>query len=309
METIRDRLLKLGEDAQEGRLQLDADAKIYANLIKQLPSFFPVPDECYTKTTIASDYDVAMIYALQESENPESLRLVVALMLGISDWDIEIDKVGEIASLRALKRYENLVLLVKLIGVDPKQFRYIIDTDTGTVVSGPAQFTGFAPMETLRVDANPNTFLPKLQATSYHSYVASKQAFIYSLAAFGVDTETPMPDKIETALGLKYDVDLTYNTDLQGRIRLLVDKTLGYVGWASVVDKVTGKYSMHTIVPVVCTPDYTLKIRVNITKACRNKEQLFLAADLSDRLVYRATRRTDPDHHEVIENMRPNERI
>lgn len=303
METIRDRLLKLGEDAQEGKIQLDADAKIYTKLIKQLPSFFPMPDECYTKAVIASDYDVAMIYDLRESENPESLRLVVALMLGISEWEIEIDKVGEIAALRALKRYDNLVLLVKLVGIDPKKFTYIINADTGTVVSGPAQFTGFAPMDTTRVDANPNTFLPKLQATSYHSYIASKQAFIFSLAAFGINIETPMPDKIETAMGLKYDIDLTYNTDLQGRIRALLDETLGYAGWAAVVDKVTGKYSMHTIIPVVCTSNYDLKVRVNIAKACRNKEQLFLAADLNDRLVYRATRRTDPDHQEVLENM------
>ena len=308
METIRDRLLKLGEEAQEGKLLLGVDLEVYKKLMAALPRFFPMPDECYTKSSVVSDYNVAMIYTLRENENPESLRLVVAIMLGVNAWEIEIDRVGEIASLRAIKRYDNLVLMIKLVGVDPKQFNYIIDANTGTVVSGPVQFAGFAPMETDRVDANPNTFLERLRETSYHGYIAAKQAFIYSLAAFSIKPDTPMPDKIEAGIGLKYDIDLTYNSDPQGRIRTLIDEALGFVGWAAVVEKASGKYSMHTIVNLACT-DYDIRVRVNISKACRNKEQLFLSADLSDRLVYRATRRTDPDHDEVVRAMSNDENI
>lgn len=308
METIRDHLLKLGEEAQEGKLKLEDDLGIYKRLIQNLPRFFPMPDECYTKESIVGDYDAAMIYALRESENPESLRLVVALMFGISSWEIEIDRVGEIASLRAIKKYDNLVLMIKLVGIDPGQFTYIIDTNTGTVVSGSVQFKGFAPMETIRLDANPNTFLENLQETSYHAYIAAKQAFIYSLAAFSINPDTPIPDKIEAGIGLKYDIDLTYNSDPQGRIRTLIDETLGFAGWAAVVDKSFGKYSMHTIVNLPCT-DYDLKVRINISRACRNKEQLFLSVDLNDRLVYRATRRTDPDHEEVVRAMSNDENL
>jgi hypothetical protein len=294
-QTVNNLLLKLGEEAQEERLKLSVDMAIYQKLVQVLPRLFPMPDEFYTKTVVASDYDAAFIYEIKEGEHPEALRTILSLMLGLPDWEIEIDKTKIFASLRSVKRFGNYVVLVRIAGINPEEFEYQITCDTGTILTGPVRCKQFVPLDNNREDVSPEIFYERLKTASYHSFIYSKQAFICSIAAQGLPPNLPLPDSVLPALGLNYDLDLVYITDPKGQLRSKLDKLLGYVGWAGSIDKAAGYFSLHAIFTVQCNK-YPLKVRASIFSASKLQESLFLIADLPDRLVYKATRPSDPDY-------------
>ena len=298
--TINDHLLHLAEVAQESCLELKSDQAVYEKLAKEMPGLFPRPDEFYTKSSIASDYDAMFIYILQKDENPESLKLILSLLFGIQEWEIEIDKDSMYTSLRTVKRFGNYLLLLRIAGIDANDFDYTIVTDTGTTLSGPVQYKKFATLDQMREDITPDTFYEQLKTASYQSFIQSKQAYICSLAAFGLPKKLPMPDDVTPALGTTYDLDLMYIGDKRGVLRSKIDQLLGYAGWAATINKQLGLMSLHTLLPIKCR-NHILKIRVNILNACRNMEEFFLVLDLPDRLVYRTVRMTDPDYPEVVE--------
>jgi len=297
--TVNDLLLKIGEEAQEEQLKLSVDMAIYQKLVQVLPRLFPMPDEFYTKTVIASDYDAAFIYEIKENEHPEALRTILSLMLGLTDWDIEIDKTKMFASLRSVKRFGNYAVLIRIVDINPEEFEYTITNDTGTVLTGPVRCKQFVPLDNQREDITPEIFYERLKASSYRLYLYSKQALICSVAAQGLPTDLPLPDSVLPALGLSYDLDLVYLTDTNGRLRSKIDKILGYTGWSGCIDKATGSFSLHTIVTVQCA-QYPLKVRVNIIDANSLKELLILVADLPNKLVYKALRLHDPDYLDVV---------
>jgi hypothetical protein len=299
-QTVNKLLLDLAEEAQEERLKLSVDMAIYQKLVQILPRLFPMPDEFYTKTVVASDYDAAFIYEMKEDEHPEALRMMLSILMGLQDWEIEIDKAKIFASLRTVKRFGNYVILIRLVGINPEEFEYTITNDTGTVLTGPVQCKQFVPLDSKREDVSPEIFLARLKTASYTSFVHSKQAFICLLAAQGLPASLPLPDSVMPALGLNYDIDLGYITDTNGRLRGKIDKILGYAGWAATIDKTTGFFSLHTISTVQCA-EYPLKVRVSIFSANRVLERLFLIADLPNRLVYKATRPDDPDYLKTLE--------
>jgi len=297
--TINDLLLSLGESAQEERLNLNADMAVYQKLVKELPRLFPMPDEFSTKTAVASDYDAMFVYIVRKDEHPEALRIIVSMMMGLLNWEIEIDKAHMCASLRSVKYFGNYILLIKLVGVDTDQFEYNITNDTGTLLTGPVKCRKFVELEIPREDVSPEVFYERLKTCSYKSLIYSKQAYICSVAAQGLPSQLPVPDEIVPALGLSYDLDLSYITDNRGRLREKIDKLIGYEGWSAVIDKQTGFFSLHTVVSVPC-PQHIIKVRINILNAKREMERLFMVAETPERLVYRATRPSDPDHKEIV---------
>jgi len=297
-QTINEFLLSLGEAAQENRMRLKADMAIYQKLVKELPRLFPMPDEFYTKTVVASDYDAALIYLVKDNEHPEALRIILSLMFGLQDWVIEIEKVTPLASLYAIKQYDNYTLLVKIVGINLQEFEYKILADTGSVLHGSVKCSKFVSLDTPREDVTPEVFMAQLKETSYCLFLQSKQAYICSLAAQVLPKRLPLPNEIIPALGLSYDLDFTYSINTKGKLRELFDKILGYAGWSAVIDKKTGALSLHTIISVPCVQQI-LKIRLNILDTIREKDQLFLVADLKDQLIYRAIRSSDPDYQEV----------
>jgi hypothetical protein len=297
--TVNDILLSLGESAQEEHLNLNADMAIYQKLSKELPRLFPMPDEFYTKTASVSDYDAMFVYIVKKDEHPEALRIILSMMMGLLDWEIEIDRACMYASLRSIKYFGNYTLLIKLVGIDPDQFEYNITNNTGTLLTGPVKCRKFVELDTPRDDVSPEVFYDRLKTSSYKSLIYSKQAYICSVAAQGLPSQLPIPDEIMPALGMTYDLDLSYIADNTGKLRENIDQLLGYTGWSAVIDKKTGFFSLHTIVSVQC-PKHILKVRVNILNAKREKEQLFMLADMPERLIYRATRPSDPDHQEIV---------
>ena len=297
-QTINALLLSLGEEVQENRMRLKVDMAIYQKLVKELPRLFPMPDEFYTKTATASDYDAALIYVVKDNEHPEALRIILSLMFGFQDWEIEIEKVTPLASLYAIKRYDNYTLLVKIVCINAKEFEYEALVDTGSVLHGPVKCSKFVSLETPRADVTPEVFMDQLTEISYCSFLQSKQAYICSLASQVLPKQLPLPDAIIPALGLSYDLDFTYSTDTKNRLRSIFDKLLGYAGWSAILDKKTGSLSLHTIISVPCR-EQILKLRLNILNVTSGKEQLFLVADLKDQLIYRAIRSSDPDYQEV----------
>jgi hypothetical protein len=297
--TINDVLLSLGESAQEERFNLTVDMGIYKKLVKELPRRFPMPDEFYTRPTMSTDYDAMLIYNIRQDENPEALRIIISMMMGLLDWEIEIDKTNRCASLRSVKYFGDYALLVKLVDVDTDLFEYTITNDTGTLLTGSVQCRKFVELDTLREDVSPEVFYEQLKASSYKSFIYAKQAYICSLAAQGLPKQLPIPDTIIPALGLTYDLDLNYITDNNGRLREKIDSLLGYEGWSAVISKHEGLFSLHTIVTVPCL-QRMLKVRINILDAYKKKEQLFLVTETSEHLIYRAIRQNDPDYKETI---------
>jgi hypothetical protein len=258
-----------------------------------------MPDVFYTKTAVTLDYDAAFIYEIKGNEHPEALRTMLSLMLGLQDWEIEIDKAKIFASLRSVKRFGNYAVLFRLAGINPEEFEYTITNDTGTVLTGPVSCKQFVPLENFREDVSPEIFYERLKNANYHSYLYSKQALICSVAAQGLPATLPLPDSTIPALGLNYDLDLVYFTDASGRLRSKIDKILGYTGWSGCIEKATGSFSLHTIVTVQCA-QYPLKVRVSIIDANSLKELLILVADLPNKLVYKALRLHDPDYLDVV---------
>lgn len=298
-QTVNDLLLSLAEEANQECLKLNVDMAIYQKLVQVLPRLFPMPDEFYTNTVVASDYDAAFIYETKESEHPEALRTILSLMFGLQDWEIEIDKTKIFASLRAVTCFGNYRVLFRILDINPEDFDYTITIDTGTVLAGPVKCTKFVPLDQIREDVSPEIFYERLKSSSYQSFIYSKQAYICSLAASGLPTALPLPDNILPALGLGYDLDVTYITDPKGKLRTRIDKLLGYTGWSASIYKATGIFSLHTIVNVQCM-QYLLKVRVNIIDSNPFHEHLILIADLPDRLVYKAVRPNDPDYAGAI---------
>jgi len=302
-QTINDLLLSLAESAQEERFKLTADIAIYKKLAKELPRLFPMPDEFFTRSAVALDHDATMVYLIQDNnEHPESLRTVLSIMFGLSDWEIEIDKVNMFTCFRAIKRLGNYSLLIRIAGVNLEDFDYVIHTDTGTTLIGLFTCKKFMEFETPRDDVSPEIFYDRLQASSYQSFVCSKQAYISSIAALGLSPKLPLPDEVIPALGTTYDLDLSYFIDSRGLLRSKIDKLVPYTGWGANIEKLTGNFSLHTIVPIKCK-GHILQVRINILQAKREKEQLFLLVDLQDRLVYRAVRESDPDYLDVVKAM------
>lgn len=299
-QTINELLLSLGEEIQENCMRLKVDTAIYQKLVEELPRLFPMPDEFYTKTVRASDYDAALIYLIKDNEHPEALRIILSLMFGLQDWSIEIEKATSLASLYATKQYDNYTLLVKIVGINVQEFEYQLLADTGSVLHGSVKCLKFVPLNTPREDTTPEVFMDQLKETSYCSFLQAKQAYICSLAAQILPNRLPLPDAIIPALGLSYDLDFTYITNTKGRLRDLFDKILGYAGWSAIIDKKTGSFSLHAIISVPCQQQQILKVRLNILNVTNGKEQLFLIADLKDKLVYRAMRPSDPDYQNVL---------
>jgi hypothetical protein len=197
-------------------------------------------------------------------------------------------------------------VLFRITNVDATFFDYTLTSDTGTVLSGPVTCTKFVPFEIQHPDVSPEVFHERLKSASYQDFIHSKQAFICSLAAQGFPSKTPVPDDIQPALGLNYDLDLQYLGDPKGSLRAKLDAVLGYDGWSGVIEKRSGSFSLHTIVPLQCQ-QHILQVRLSIVGAHRDSENLFLVADTPDRLIYKATRPSDPDFIRTIEQFKPNE--
>jgi len=295
-QTINDLLLQLGEAAQEQRLSLAADMALYQKLSKALPRLFPMPDEFYTRSAVATEYDAAFVYTPVEGEHPEALRIVLGMMFGLQEWEIEIDKTNMSCSLRALKRFDTYRVLFRITNVDAKFFDYTITNDTGINLVGAVTCTKFVPLDIQHPDTNPDVFQDRLRSASYRDYIHSKQAYICSLAAQAFPLKTPTPDDIQPALGMNYDLDLSYLGDPKGLKRAKIDTLLGYQGWSGVIEKKDGSFSLHTILSLKCSDSQSLSVRVNIIQAHIASEQLFLVADVPDKLIYKSLRPSDPDY-------------
>lgn len=305
-QTINDVLLQLGEAAQEQRLTLSADMALYQKLSKSLPRLFPAPDEFYTRSAVATEYDAAFIYNTYEGEHSEALRIILSMLFGISDWEIEIEKDSLNCSLRAVKIFGTYKVLIRITGVDAKFFDYIITHDSGTALTGAVKCNKFVPLDTQHPDIAPEIFQDRLKSTSYRDFIHSKQAYICSLAAQGFPSNTPLPDDIQPALGMHYDLDISYLGDSKGLKRAKIDALLGYHGWSGVIEKKDGVFSLHTIVPLHCH-ERILQVRISIIQAHKHSEQLYLVAEASDKLFYKAVRPSDIDYVATVEAFKQNE--
>lgn len=296
---LRDYLLSVGEVAQEEGVKLNSDMATYQQLAAEMPRIFPAPDEIYTKNSRMSDFDAVIAYVVNDGEEPEALRITLSLVFGLQEWEIEIDKCSDVSSLRALKFFGNYTVLIRIVGVRKQDYTYTIKNDSGTVLSGPVTCTKFVSLTSDRPDVSPEIFIDRMKSNSYRTYIHAKQAHICALAALGIPDNVPMPDEVVPALGMHFDIDFTYVTDTNGKLRRELDRTLGYSGWSAIISKLDGQFSLHTVVPIDCG-EYTLKIRVNILDACARKERLILMKESPDKLAYRATQPCDPDHKDII---------
>jgi hypothetical protein len=305
-QTINDVLLQLAEAAQEQRLALSADMAVYQKLSHSLPRLFPAPDEFYTRSAVATEYDAAFIYNTYEGEHSEALRIILSMFFSILEWEIEIEKDSQDCSLRTVKVFGSYKVLIRITGVDAKFFEYKLTHDSGTVLTGAVRCSKFVPLDIQHPDISPEIFQDRLRSTSYRDFIHSKQAYICSLAAQGFPSNTPLPDDIQPALGMHYDLDISYLGDPKGLKRAKIDALLGYHGWSGVIEKKDGGFSLHTIVPLQCR-EHILQVRISIIQAHKYSEQLYLAAEASDKLFYKAVRPSDSDYIATIETFKQNE--
>jgi hypothetical protein len=176
-----------------------------------------------------------------------------------------------------------------------------LDTrDVGSKVVGKLKCIKFKPWESTRPEITPDILVAYCEESNKISYMDCQRARILNELTTGLPVDIPSADSVEATLGLEYDVDIIYAGDPGGEKRYHLDKTLGYCGWSATIDKKTAKFSLHKLIQVPCKTRI-LRVLVTIINANKNKETLFLTADLPKMLVYIATRPTDPDYKLLLE--------
>lgn len=293
-----DQLLKQAETGVEQSEILRKNVSVYSDIMKILPRVFPMPDDMHIRSPDI-EYDVALIYILRADETDESLRMILSVIFGAMEWEGGMDKGENTLTLRSVIKHGEYSIFIKILGADFKHYSLNDVKDVGLKLIGKITCIKFTPWENSRPDITPDILLQQCIESNIMSFSSNRQAKILSELACVLPVNLPKANEVSATLGLNYDVGISYLHDPQGKKRQYFDKHLGYNGWSATLNKKTIEFSLHTIIDIKCRLG-KLKLRVSIINACRNKETLFLVADLPELLIYRAVRSTDSDYNNVL---------
>ncbi len=293
-----DQLLQRAENCAEKSETLRSRVSMYQDMMDALPCLFPAPDDLYVRSPDI-EYDLALVYSLQPEEQDDALRMVLSMTFSAIDWEGEVDKGENTLTLRSVVKCGPYTLLIKIFGADYKHYRLTEVQDFGLKLVGKLSCIKFVPWEILRPDITPDILLEQCLESNAVSYLSCRQAKILSELAAVLPPNLPAADEVSAAMGLSYDADIIYLCDPKGKKRAYLDKYLGYTGWSATIHKKTADFSLHTIFEIKCKLG-KLRLRVSIVDAGKDKEQLFLVADMPELLIYKAVRSTDPDYKATL---------
>lgn len=296
--TLIDQLLQRAENCAEKSETLRSRVSTYQIMMASLPRLFPAPDDLYVQSP-NMEYDIALLYSLKPEEQDDALRMVLSMTFSAIDWEGEVDKGENTLTLRSTVKCGPYTLLIKIFGANSKHYRLTEIQDFGLKFVGKLSCIKFVPWEILRPDITPDILLEQCLESNTVSYLACRQAKILSELAAVLPPNLPAADAVSAAMGLSYDADISYHYDPKGKKRTYLDKYLGYTGWSAAIHKKTADFSLHMIFEVKCNLG-KLRLRVSIIDACKDKEHLFLIADLPELLIYKAARDTDPDYRATL---------
>jgi len=291
---INDFLLARAEQTAEDASNLQQDAKFYQDFRKNLPRFFPVPDDIIIKPKNL-DFDAFFVYKIQPNEKPEALRMAISLAFSLTDWYGELQKDTSLFSVFGVFEFLGKRVLIKIIGANFSDYSFEFSHDTGSRLIGSIRCIQFVPFDVLRQDATSNIFLERNIQFDGAAYHAKQWAKILSIAGNNMPASMPVPNDIVVGLGLTFDLDLIYNEDKDGILRQTINKAIGYKGdWTLSVQKETFTQSLHAIMDVDCDP-WALKIRASILKPFFRLENLTFILDTQHSLLYAISNETPDD--------------
>jgi hypothetical protein len=290
--SLVDQLLAHAEKTATRSDDLKTMATAYSKIMRELPRIFPVPDDIYVKSSVP-DYDIGLAYTLRPDEYAESLRKILSIFFGAKEWCGEI--VGRELTLRAVVDLKSYTLVLRIHGVNLQHYELTNEHQAGSKRICDINCIKFMPWESIRPEVSSDCLVDYLAQLDVDSYTQRYKSKLLSELATILPRAIPEADEITAAIGLDYDVELTYLCDPQGKKRQYFDKHLGYYGWTATVDKKTADFSLHTLVDIKCKLGI-IRVCVSILDACQHKEHLFLLADFPQTVVYRALRLSDPDY-------------
>jgi hypothetical protein len=295
---LTEQLLAQADTCETRSKSLKVNASTCNDIANVLPRVFPAPDDIQIKSNDL-EYDIVLVYDLQDNEQGEALRMVLSVTFGATEWEGELTSDSKFITLRSLVTIQGYTLMLKILGANVNQYDIGNIRMCGLKTVGTITCTKFVPWDIYRADVTPQILFSTIMGTNTSSYESDRQSKLLRFVSEAIPSDMPMADEINAVNGASYDVEIIYLGDIQGKKRKYIDKHLGYNGWFATIDKKTTDFSLHTVFEVVCSLG-ALRLKVTILDACRDKEILFLTLDSPSVIVYRATQPADPDHNEVM---------
>jgi hypothetical protein len=293
---LTDQLLKCAEGYVDKSENIRSTITICKEIGKFLPRMFPAPDDIYIHTPDI-EYDVGFIYKLEPGERDESLRLILSLIFSATDWSAEI--LDGVLVLRSSVPCGPYYLVLRIEGANIKNYELTDGKQVGARVVYNLRSLKFAPWETPRSDVTPEILIENYQQVGALGFASTHQAKIFNELAINLPEDLPEADEVTAAIGLNYDAEIIYLGDPRGKKRRYIDRHLGYTGWSATITKQTGDFDLHAIF-LIKSSIGTLRVKLSILDACKDRERLFIVADLPDVLLYRAVRPSDPDYKYTV---------